>query len=124
MKLKIAMRIFGALALCASLAAAETSVWVEAEDYFLLPSNNAGGGIIRRGFCGSASENYCADGVDWPGDWIQLEVDIPIAGDYNLFSAFQAYDGDEHAFQVSLGPEARGDVNRSVQFDIVGTGAG
>ncbi|MBC8367080.1 hypothetical protein H8E52_06695 [bacterium] len=104
-----------------SLATIE--VKVEAESYDPFSTQNNGGDSIHVGFCESASQEYCADGVDMDGDWIQLYMYVPANGNYDGFMAFQAID-DVHSYLVSIWPQGREDRIQTMNFGFTGIGAG
>ncbi len=104
-------------------ALATTSVLVEAETYMSHGWNDNGGDPVQLGFCESASEEWCADGVDKPGDWIQVELYVPATGSFDATLAFQAH-ASEHSYTVSLWPDTGAPRTESVDFSFLGVGAG
>jgi hypothetical protein len=108
---------------CASTSIATIEVKIEAEDYNPLLTQNNGGDPIHIGFCESASQEHCADGVDKAGDWIQIYMYVPATGDYDGFMAFQAID-DTHGYLVSIWPQGREDRTQTMNFGFTGLGAG
>jgi len=103
-------------------APATTTVREEAEAYDSF--YEAGGDAIHVGFCSSASEEFCADGVDKPGDWIRLGISVPAAGAYNAYIAFQGMAGSAHEYLVEIWPQGEPLSTESVVFDYVGAGVG
>jgi hypothetical protein len=70
-------------------------ILVEGEDFGLYGSHDLGGMPIAALFCTGASGYYAANGLDVPGEWILLKVDVPDAGCYSSKLAYQAaYDDD------------------------------
>ena len=123
MRFKMAFRLapFAFLFLFASGAPAAVEVWVEAESYQAWNEN--GGDLIHVGFCDSASAQFCTDGVDKAGDWIQLSLDLPEAGDYDAFVGFQALE-HTHGYRLTIWPLGFRDGAQSVDFSFTGSGAG
>jgi hypothetical protein len=56
-------------------AAAQAAVLVEAENY--VASYNTGGIGIQIVACSGASGGYAVEGVDVPGEWIEIPVTVP-----------------------------------------------
>ncbi len=115
-------RVLLMFALAASSATAETDVTVEAETYIGVGWNDNGGAAIQLAYCEQASQEWCAQGIDKHGDWIQLVVDVPETGDYDATIAFQSW--LEQDYLLSLWPV--GKISRTVtaSFSFVGEGAG
>ena len=57
-----------------SFAASAESIWVEAETY--TASHDAGGLAIYVTGCSGASGGLAVEGFDYPGDWIEMKLDI------------------------------------------------
>jgi hypothetical protein len=53
---------------------------VEAESY--VASHNAGGLSIYVTACSGASEGYAVEGYDYPGDWIEVILNMPETGTF------------------------------------------
>jgi hypothetical protein len=77
-------------------AANATPIILEAEDY--VGSFNLGGDYIYITSCSGASGGYAVEGYDYPGDYIELEVDITQAGQYEdiLRSGGELFEYSEH----------------------------
>jgi len=57
-----------------SCAAGAESIWLEAETY--TASHDEGGlGIYITG-CSGASQGLAIEGFDYPGDWVELKMDV------------------------------------------------
>jgi hypothetical protein len=54
---------------------ARVSIEVEGESF--VANMNQGGLPIRASTCFNASGGYVAEGLDIPGDWIELEITLP-----------------------------------------------
>ena len=63
-----------------SFSAGAESIWVEAEDY--IGSHDEGGLAIYVTDCISASGGLAVEGFDFPGDWIELKLDIRENGSF------------------------------------------
>jgi hypothetical protein len=105
-----------------STAFAETEVTVEAESYVGVGWNDNGGAGIQLAYCEQASQEWCAQGLDKHGDWIQLEIHVPQTGEYDATIAFQSW--LEQEYLLSIWPA--GKISRTVtaSFSFVGEGAG
>jgi len=106
--------------LCSSASA--QSVVVEAENYVTF--YNAGGTTIYVTTCSGASGGLAVDGFDWIGDWIELVVNIPLAGSYadSIQSAGLVSIASEFQSTVIDGKPGGGDFLST--FNIVGLGIG
>ncbi len=67
------------IAFSASCASA-IEVFIEAEDY--VASHDAGGVSIYVTACSAARGGLAVEGYDYPGDWIELRVVLPVGGAY------------------------------------------
>ncbi len=124
MKLHEGFRFALAASLVLTAAASATiEVKVEAETYITHAWQDNGGDPIHIGFCESASEEWCADGVDKTGDWIQIYVYVPATGTYDGYLAFQAH-AQTHDYLVSLWPNGREELTQTMGFNFTGEGAG
>ena len=73
------LSVFIFVALLTVTASAE-SIWVEAETY--TASHDAGGlGIYITG-CTAASQGMAVEGFDFPGDWIELKLNVAETGSF------------------------------------------
>ena len=75
---------------------------VEGEDYALYGSHDLGGIPIGTVFCPAASGYYAASGLDVPGEWILLSVNIPSGGCYSSTLVYQTGYGDEVNLRVRM----------------------
>lgn len=93
--MRTAMLVVFTLALTATAATAAPII-LEAEDY--VAAFNVGGDPIYVTSCPGASGGYAVEGYDYPGDFIELEVDIAQAGDYDdiLRSGGELYEWSDH----------------------------
>ncbi len=93
--MRTAMLVLSIMALTASAAYA-VPIILEAEDY--VRSFNVGGDPIYVTSCSGASGGYAVEGYDYPGDYIELRVEICQAGDYDdiLRSGGELYVYSEH----------------------------
>ncbi len=89
------MLVLSIMALTASAAYA-VPIILEAEDY--VGSFNVGGNPIYVTTCSGASGGLAVEGYDYIGDYIELRVEIPQAGDYDdiLRSGGELYVFSEH----------------------------
>lgn len=61
-----------------SFAASAESIWLEAENY--TASHDEGGLAIYVTTCSGASQGLAVEGFDYPGDWIELKLDVVGSG--------------------------------------------
>jgi hypothetical protein len=103
-------------------AASAQSIMVEAENYITF--YNAGGTTIYVTNCSGASGGLAVEGFDWTGDWIELVVNIPLAGSYadSIRAAGLVSIASEFQSRVINGKPGGGDFLST--FNIVGLGIG
>ena len=103
-----ARQFLSALIAGASVAALAVPAWgagdliVEGEDFEFYGSHDLGGIPIAAVFCPGASGYYAADGLDVPGEWILLSVNVPSEGCYSSILAYQAGYGDDVNLRVRM----------------------
>lgn len=93
--MRTAMLVIFTIALAASAAHAAPII-LEAEDY--VSAWNMGGDPIYITLCSGASGGYAVEGYDYIGDFIELRVVLPRAGQYDdiLRSGGELYEFSEH----------------------------
>ncbi|MFH1312610.1 MAG: hypothetical protein ABIJ00_05225 [Candidatus Eisenbacteria bacterium] len=103
-------------------AACAQSIMVEAEHYITF--YNAGGTTIYVTTCSAASGGLAVEGFDWTGDWIELVVNIPLAGSYadSIRAAGLLSTASEFQSTVINGKPGGGDLVST--FNIIGLGIG
>lgn len=118
--MRTAMLVLSILALTAPAAYA-VPIILEAEDY--VGSFNVGGDPIYVTLCSGASGGYAVEGYDFPGDYIELEVDITQAGDYDdiLRSGGELYVYSEHFARYRI---KGGSTFNYATFSTMGMGIG
>jgi hypothetical protein len=68
------------IAVCLLAASGAYGIVIEAET--MVASYNAGGSSIYITTCSGASGGQAVDGIDTPGDWIEVVIDLAGAGSY------------------------------------------
>ncbi|MCB9513115.1 MAG: hypothetical protein H6694_02235 [Candidatus Latescibacteria bacterium] len=89
-------------------APAEDVILVEGETY--VASHDLGGYSIHVTYCSSASGGYAADGLDIPGEWIELDVTLAEAHAYRARLALQGWPDESSTLRLTLTPQAGGDA--------------
>ena len=102
-------------------APAEDVILVEGETY--VASHDLGGYSIHVTYCSSASGGYAADGLDIPGEWIELDVTLAEAHAYRARLALQGWPDESSTLRLALTPQAGGDAP-SADFAHEGSGIG
>lgn len=99
-----ALRVLAGLWLLAlaPLASGASGATVEGEEFVDHASYDVGGLPIAAVYCPGASGFYAADGLDVPGEWILLQVDIPSPGCYESTLAYQTEYGDTVNLRVRM----------------------
>jgi len=82
--------------------AASAGVTVQAEGEQFVDSYNIGGIEISKAFCSGASEWYAADGLDVTGEWIELDIAVPITGYYQPRLGYQVEYEDSAAVRLTV----------------------
>ncbi len=100
------MKPLAALLLVAALAAAvpaDATIRLEAES--LADAHNVGGAPIALVSCGTASNGHAIDGIDMPGEWIELN--LLLTGPSCLYSAVRSagLSGVVRNFRVEITPD-------------------
>ncbi len=127
MTARIGMAVL-ALALAASPLGADQDpsdpqlIRIEGETF--VASHNTGGFNIGVAFCGSASGYYVADGIDQPGEWIELALTLPANTIYTARLAVQGWPGEFNILQLEFLPAAGAGSRSSTEFRFTGIGVG
>jgi len=108
----------GILIVGALPALASPTIQVEAEDYSSY--HDLGGMLIQNVPCVGTSGSTVTDGIDVPGEWINLSLNIQTAGCYRVIGAFQSKTG----YQISVLLTIVGARTAPVSFEFVGEGLG
>ena len=112
---------FWCITLLASVVCAQAII-VEAESY--VASNDIGGIVIYVTACSGASGGRAVEGFDTPGEWIEVVVNVPVAGSYadSIRSAgLLNYESDLGSTIFSGGP---GGTDLNSAYHTLGMGIG
>lgn len=112
----------GLTLLAAATAGGAITVVVEAESY--VDSYNTGGASIMSVLCTSASEGYAVDGLDLPGEWIELKATVPDEACYELLLGYQAPWAETIETLVTIYDEGHSTVEGSIDLRFAGEGLG
>lgn len=112
----------GLTMLVTPIASSAIMVVVEAESY--VDSYDTGGASIMPVLCTSASEGYAVDGLDLPGEWIELKATVQDEACYELLVGFQAPWAETIGTLVTIYDEGHSTVEGSIEFELVGEGLG
>ncbi len=88
------------LLLVGSAASAGVTVQAEGEEY--VDSYNLGGLEITKSFCSGASEYHAADGLDRTGEWIEVEIAVPLTGYYQPLLGYQTAYEDSASVRLTV----------------------
>ncbi len=105
------------LLLVGTSASAGVTVQAECEDY--VDSYNIGGGPIMKSFCSGASEFHAADGLDITGEWIEVEIAVPLTGYYQPLLGYQTAYEDSSGVRLTVVDDEVAEVNRIADFDLL-----
>ena len=106
--------------LCA--AAGAQSILLEAEDY--IASHNEGGSTIYPTQCGGASNGRAVEGFDYPGDWIELTLDLSENGAFEdslRSGGLLLEESDIRSTVFAAGPSGEDQISA---FHTIGDGIG
>ena len=117
----LATMILGATPASAALES-DLPFIVEAEDYIAF--NDIDGYIIAVVSCAAASNGLIVQGLDFPGEWIELSVNFPQSGFYEVQVGIQGLLGMEYELRTTIqGAGPQGEDLRA-EFNYVGQGIG
>ena len=105
------------LLLVASAASAGVTVQAECEQY--VDEYNIGGLTIGKAFCSGASEYYAADGIDVTGEWIEVDIAVPLTGYYQPLLGYQVEFEDSAAVRLTVVDDETPEVNRVSDFELL-----
>ncbi len=112
----------GLLALATVPAAGALSVLVEAESY--TDGYDMGGASIMSIACTSASGGLAVDGLDIPGEWIEVKATVPDEACYELALGYQAPYAEPVSTRVTVYDDGHSTVEGDVGIDLIGEGLG
>ena len=121
-------RLITAILLCGLLgtwsvaAAARGTVEVEGETFGEF--YDLGGLFIQVESCAHASGGYVADGIDLPGEWIELVTYLPMSRCFEDSIAVQADEDHIIDLRMTVFDYAHEDVMLTSDFTLVGAGIG
>jgi hypothetical protein len=102
-------------------APADGVILLEGESY--VASHDLGGYSIHIVSCQSASGGYAADGIDQPGEWIELDLTLAGTHGYAARLALQGWPDETSTLHLTLIPQAGGDAP-TADFSHTGSGVG
>jgi len=105
------------LLLVAGPASAGVTVQAECEEY--VDSYNLGGEEITKSFCSGASEYHAADGLDITGEWIEVEIAVPLTGYYQPLLGYQTAYEDSSAVRLTIQDDSVPEVNLIADFELL-----
>jgi len=103
-------------------AAGGLSVLVEAESY--TDGYDMGGASIMPVACTSASGGFAVDGLDIPGEWIEVKATVADEACYALALGFQAPYAEPISTRVTVYDDGHSTVEGVVGIDLIGEGLG
>ena len=103
--------------LTAAVATAGVTVQAECEQY--VDAYNIGGLAIGKAFCSGASDYYAADGIDVAGEWIAVDIAVPLTGYYQPLLGYQVEYEDSAAVRLTVVDEETPEVNRVADFELL-----
>lgn len=112
----------GLLALATIPAAGALSVFVEAESF--TDGFDMGGASIMSIGCTSASGGLAVDGLDIPGEWIEVKATLPDEACYELVMGYQAPYDEQIKTLVTVFDDAHLAVEADVDVPLLGEGLG
>jgi hypothetical protein len=110
------------LLVCTFSARGQGVIAIEGESYF--NHRDHGGGMIRISYCSAASGHYIVDGIDSPGDWIDLELSLPFTGCLDDLIGCQGYYNYTSTIQMSVIDPATSEEILTSDFVLTGQGTG
>jgi len=105
------------LLLLGTTAFAGVTVQAECEEF--VDSYNIGGLEIMKSFCSGASEYYAIDGLDVTGEWIQVDIAVPLTGYYQPLVGYQVEYEDSAAVRLTVLDDGPAEVNRVSDFELL-----
>ncbi len=112
----------GLLVLVTIPAAGALSVLVEAESY--TDGYDMGGASIMSVACSGASGGLAVDGLDIPGEWIEVKATIPTEACYELLMNYQAPYAEPIETRVTVFDDGHSTVEGDVDVPLIGEGLG
>jgi hypothetical protein len=88
------------LILLLSLSASAQTILIEAESY--VAANDVGGVVIYKTSCSGASGGIAVEGFDYPGDWIEVILDVGENGSFEDFLRSGGYASTESDVQATI----------------------
>jgi hypothetical protein len=98
---------------------AHAGVTVQAECEEFVDSYNIGGLEIMKSFCSGASEYHAADGLDVSGEWIEVDIAVPLTGYYQPLLGYQVEYEDSAGVRLTVLDEEASEVNRVSDFQLL-----
>ena len=96
---------------------AGVTVQAECEDY--VDSHNIGGLEIMKSLCSGASEYHATDGLDISGEWIEVDIAVPLTGYYQPLIGYQVDYEDSAAVRLTVQDDEAAEVNRVSDFEFL-----
>ncbi len=112
-------RVVPLLLLLSLAPVAWAGVTVQAEGEGYASAYNIGGMEISKVFCSAASEWYAADGLDEIGEWIEIEIAVPLTGYYQPLVGYQVEYQDSSAVRLTVLDDEPSEVNRVSEFELL-----
>ena len=94
----------------------------EAEDF--VAYNDLGGYAILAVSCAVASQDTIVQGLDRPGEWIELSVPFEDSGFYKIEIGIQGFAGMNYDFRVTLFGAGPAGEDLRTEFQLTGAGIG
>jgi hypothetical protein len=94
----------------------------EGEDY--TGSFDLGGYPIARAFCAGASNMHVAHGIDLPGEWIEIPVNILEAGCYDSWVRVQGFPDVTSTLRMTFIDAGPSGEDLTAEYTYAGQGAG
>ncbi len=105
------------LLLVGSAASAGVTVQAECEEY--VDSYNLGGQEIFKSYCSGASEYHATDGLDISGEWIEVDIAVPLTGYYQPLLGYQTAFEDSASVRLTILDDSVPEVNRISDFELL-----
>jgi hypothetical protein len=96
------------------------AVEVEGEDYTSF--SNLGGYDITEGFCSNASGSFYAFGIDVPGEWIQLPINVLKPGCYDSWILAQGFHDVRSDLKMTVFGAGPGGEDVTAYYEVIGQG--
>jgi hypothetical protein len=97
-------------------------ITVEAENYATY--YNLGGGSIYITACSAASGGYAVEGFDYPGDWIEVTVNVPNAGAFADTLRSAGLSGNESDIRITIFGAGQSGYDVLSDYHTLGLGIG